>query len=121
MGVVARAGQRFWSLSSRAWDDGLTDTTVANRVDELAGRLRAELPASPVVVDLGCGTGNHATAIRAGAPSVTVIGIDSAPGMLAKARTKVDAAGAPLALVRADLRLSLPDRSTTVVARRRST
>lgn len=43
------------------------------------------------VLDLGCGTGNHALSLAARGHSV--IGVDRAPGMLARARTKASEAG----------------------------
>lgn len=53
------------------------------------------------VLDLGCGTGNHA--VRFARRGHVVTGIDRSPHMLAEARRKADAWGTPLTLVQADL------------------
>jgi SAM-dependent methyltransferase len=97
-----RLEQAFWTAHSRTWDDALADDDLARHVDHLAAWLAAAIRPAGVVVDLGCGTGNHATALaRRG---LSVIGVDLSPGMLGRARGK-----APhIALVRADLAAALP-------------
>jgi SAM-dependent methyltransferase len=86
----------FWTRQSRTWDERLADERIAARVDELADWLVSAL-ANPggLVVDLGCGTGNHATALVARGASV--VGVERSAGMGAAA------AGKGIAVVRADL------------------
>lgn len=52
---------------------------------DLLGRVPALAPAS--VADLGCGTGNMMPLLGARWPGARLVGVDSSPAMLAKART----------------------------------
>jgi SAM-dependent methyltransferase len=54
------------------------------------------------VLDLGCGTGNHALLLAARGYAVT--GVDRSPTMLAIAREKADAAGADVCFIAGDVR-----------------
>ena len=77
----------FWSLQSYTWDDYLQlpeccDEIVAT-VHLLADRLEGT---SRRVLDVGCGTGNHALALSE--LGCEVLGIDFASGMLARAEAK---------------------------------
>ena len=109
------ADVRFWSLHSWSWDDRLADGFVAARIEELTSWLVGELPAAGGgggrVVDLGCGTGNHSWAMAAA--GVDVVGVDFAPGMLARAAAKGATASREVAFVRADLRRGLALRPGT--------
>ncbi len=51
--------------------------------------LRAAFPPGSSVLDIGCGTGEDATALTHS--GVSVLGIDVSPAMIARARTKCDA------------------------------
>jgi ubiquinone/menaquinone biosynthesis C-methylase UbiE len=105
------AKRAFWSLYGRyVWDAWRTPWRAA-QVRRVVGVLqeRCTQPGERVL-DAGCGTGHYALAMaQAG---FQVIGIDYAPGMLARARAKVprDLADA-LSFQQADLnaRLSFPD------------
>ena len=55
---------------------------------ELLARVGAEAPAT--VVDLGCGPGNLTALLRHRWPEATVLGLDSSPEMIAKARAADD-------------------------------
>ena len=104
---------RFWSAHSWTWDDRLADPAIAARIDELASwLLEAAVPVAggrPIVVDVGCGTGNHAVVLSTGAH---VVGVDLSPAMLARAAAKGSATAATTAaFVRADLRDGLPVRA----------
>ena len=55
---------------------------------------RAQLQAGDAVLDLGCGTGTLAIAAVSSAPAVAVTGLDADAGILRRARSKADAAGA---------------------------
>jgi trans-aconitate 2-methyltransferase len=65
---------------------------------ELVARVGADAPAT--VVDLGCGPGNLTTLLRERWPQATVLGLDSSPEMIEKAR----AADAAITWKVADLR-----------------
>jgi SAM-dependent methyltransferase len=93
---LARA---FWTAHSHTWDDALADRRVVDHIDAIADWLADALPVGASVVDLGCGTGNYMRALEE--RGVRVVGVDSSPGMLARAAAKVDR------LVRADI-TSLP-------------
>ena len=96
----------FWSAHSRVWDDSLADERVVTHLSEVTDWFAAACAPGTVVADLGCGTGNHTAALRA--RGMRVIGVDIAPGMLARAREKADDGGVAPALVRADLQHALP-------------
>ena len=100
---------RFWSLHSWSWDDRLADAAINARIDELTSWLLDALGPAPRVVDLGCGTGNHSWSLATS--GAEVVGIDFAPGMLAKAAAKGGCGSA--SFVRADLREGLPVRPNT--------
>ena len=81
-----RLQRLFWNLHSRTWDDYLDDATFQGRIDETASWLARGLASGAVIVDLGCGTGNHTRAMAA--RGLTAIGVDSARGMVTRAATK---------------------------------
>ena len=111
--TVQRAADRFWSLQSKTWDDRLADPATAERVDALAAWLIAALRPNPLVVDIGCGTGNHLNALaKVGA---IAIGLERAPGMLASASRKVRSRpDRRIAIVAADARHGLPLAPSTL-------
>ncbi|MCQ4040465.1 methyltransferase domain-containing protein [Streptantibioticus rubrisoli] len=53
---------------------------------ELLARV-PELPAAPVVLDLGCGPGNSTAVVREHWPQARITGVDNSPEMLHTART----------------------------------
>lgn len=95
-----RLQRLFWNLHSRTWDDYLDDAAFQHRIDQTADWLERGLAAGSLIVDLGCGTGNHTRAMAA--RGLTAIGVDSARGMVSRAATK-RASGASFA--QADLRV----------------
>jgi SAM-dependent methyltransferase len=98
----------FWSVYGRyAWDKqggGASPLLVQRVVDCLTSSRQRP---GESVLDAGCGTGNYSMALaRAG---FRVTGIDSADGMLARARSKVAAdADLDVALRHASLDTTLP-------------
>jgi SAM-dependent methyltransferase len=105
---------RFWSAHSWSWDDRLADVDITDRIVDLTGWLHdavvdggdVERAAPPRFVDIGCGTGNHARSLAG--RGAEVVGVDFAPGMLAKAAAK---ATPTTVFVQADLRDGLPLRA----------
>lgn len=74
------------------WDAGLYLAFGDERTRparELLGRVACAAPAT--VVDLGCGPGNSTALLAARWPAAAVIGIDSSPDMLARARADLPA------------------------------
>ena len=114
MKATRRVETAFWSAHSRMWDDALADADIAAHVDEVASWLADACPDGARVADLGCGTGNHSTALRA--RGMRVVGVDISPGMLDKAMAKADGRGDPRVLVRADLQATLPLATASVDA-----
>jgi SAM-dependent methyltransferase len=60
--------------------DAAAHAQIGSVVDQFSGRI----PAGGTVVDVGCGTGQHA--VELASRGFNVIGIDYAPAMLARAR-----------------------------------
>ncbi|MDR2215896.1 MAG: malonyl-ACP O-methyltransferase BioC [Nevskiaceae bacterium] len=79
---VARS---FGAASARYDDAALLQAQVR---DELLSRLDALHPQPATVLDLGCGTGAAAAALKKRYPRARVIAADIAPGMLAVARQR---------------------------------
>ena len=87
------------------------DEAFAERYDELFSGLTADIPfyvglareADGPIVELGVGTGRVAIPV-ARATGRTVIGIDTSPTMLARARAAAEASGVILDLRREDMR-----------------
>jgi ubiquinone/menaquinone biosynthesis C-methylase UbiE len=106
--------RRFWSLLGRTWDEqAATSPHVGHVVEILRDHARQ---GEGRVLDLGCGTGACAVALaRAG---FDVTGVDSAPGMLARAYPKVSPDLASRLRFRqadADGRLPFPEQHFDVV------
>lgn len=112
----------FWNLHSYTWDDYLQLPETREGIQATVAWLTSYGQRdNERVLDVGCGTGNYALALAE--VGFDVVGIDFAPGMLNKARTK--AARLPQASVtfeQADLNRDLPflansfDQAICVVA-----
>jgi tRNA (cmo5U34)-methyltransferase len=112
----------------RAFDAGASTYDAARRrlvpcFDAFYGAALAELPAAPAagtrlrVLDLGAGTGLLASLVAAARPNVSLVLIDVAPEMLAKARERLAGHAPHLELVTGDLaREALPGRFHAVVS-----
>lgn len=82
---------RFWSLYGHAvWDEQKEPSSVSEPPEHVAEILQKQGAApDDRILDAGCGTGNYAIALaQAG---FRVVGVDLAPGMLARARRKIAA------------------------------
>ncbi|UAL12271.1 class I SAM-dependent methyltransferase [Caulobacter segnis] len=64
------------------------------------------------IVDIGCGTGSQAIAIKRARPGARVVGIDPDPAVLAIAEAKAERAGVSIEWI-----LGLGDRADTLVGR----
>jgi len=102
--------------------------TWADRYDERSEEVAADVSfyvalareADGLVVELAVGTGRVAIAV-AQATGRRVIGIDSSPGMLARARTRADGAGVELDLREGDMReLSIEEPAALIYCPGRS-
>ncbi len=103
-----RARRFFWSTYGRhVWDTQNirhSDRTIQRTLD-----LLLALGAGPgdSVLDVGCGTGNYVAALAAAGFRVT--GLDYAPGMLERSRSKIGPAiSQVVSLLAADLAAPLP-------------
>jgi ubiquinone/menaquinone biosynthesis C-methylase UbiE len=81
-GVRPHLGRRFWSWHARSWDR----VYAGPRYDERAAWLAGAVGAPARALDVGCGTGELALALAA--RGLQVVGVDYAPGMLARAAEK---------------------------------
>lgn len=88
-----------------AWDPQLYlrfgDERSRGQID-LLSRVRAENPRD--VVDLGCGPGNSTAVLAARWPEANLLGVDSSPEMIGRARDELPSASFEVADVRAWLR-----------------
>lgn len=83
-----------WRVFTRLYDPILALTMRERRWrEEMLQRLEAELPERATVVDLGCGTGTFALALKERRPDAQVIGVDGDGEILALARAKRGAEG----------------------------
>lgn len=77
--VAAQLDQRAWNVGTAPWADWAWEV------------IRQEIGTknnTPVIVDLGCGTGSGIENIRRFLPGARLIGVDFSPGMLQVARKK---------------------------------
>jgi trans-aconitate 2-methyltransferase len=75
-------------MTTPTWDPGQYERFAAERArpfHDLIARIPAAHPAQ--VVDLGCGTGTLTAGLLDRWPTATVLGVDSSPDMLARARS----------------------------------
>lgn len=78
-----------WRAFTRLYDPTLALTMREKRFRaEMLKRLDRDLPDGGTAVDLGCGTGTFALALKDRRPEVEVIGVDGDPEILAIARAK---------------------------------
>ncbi|MBF0166155.1 MAG: class I SAM-dependent methyltransferase [Alphaproteobacteria bacterium] len=106
----------FGDLYSDAYDDfyvGKDYDAECDMIEALAGKIVG--PGPYRLLDLGCGTGNHALPLaRRGH---TVVGVDRSPAMLERARRKALQEGVALSFHEADIRaVSLQDEAAFDIA-----
>ena len=120
--MVSAPDRRFVPALGFGWATGFYDRAMRVLFDEevLRGRLlqAADVREGHRVLDLGCGTGSTAFAVKRHCPRATVVGLDPDPAALDIARRKARAEGLDVELVRgtaADLLAASPDRFDRVV------
>jgi ubiquinone/menaquinone biosynthesis C-methylase UbiE len=83
-----------WRVFTRIYDPVLALTMRERRFREaMLRRLEVDLPEGGTVVDVGCGTGTFALALKRRRPDAQVIGVDGDPEILARAQAKPGAEG----------------------------
>jgi ubiquinone/menaquinone biosynthesis C-methylase UbiE len=83
-----------WRLFTRLYDPILALTMRERRFrEEMLRRIDAELPPGGTLVDVGCGTGTFALALKERRPDAQVIGVDGDEEILGLARAKRGAEG----------------------------
>jgi ubiquinone/menaquinone biosynthesis C-methylase UbiE len=83
-----------WRAFTRLYDPVLARTMREKRFrGEMLRRVEADLPQGGTVVDVGCGTGTFALALKQRRPVAQVVGVDGDEEILALARAKPGAAG----------------------------
>jgi ubiquinone/menaquinone biosynthesis C-methylase UbiE len=83
-----------WRGFTQLYDPILALTMRERRFrGEMLQRVKADLPEEGTAVDVGCGTGTFALALKERCPDAQVIGIDGDEEILALARGKAGAAG----------------------------
>ncbi|WP_127128266.1 methyltransferase domain-containing protein [Georgenia sp. SYP-B2076] len=102
-------------MGTTVWDAGVYDTFAEQRARPVADLLARVGAAAPrLVVDLGCGAGASTRPLLARWPGAHVIGVDSSPEMLARARA-IDTEGR-IEWVEADItRWSVPAPADVIV------
>lgn len=77
----------YWNLHGFSWDDYLHSTDYQDEIAEITAMVKKHVAVhSPVLLDIGCSTGNFAYAFAEA--GFTVTGIDFARNMLRVARNK---------------------------------
>jgi trans-aconitate 2-methyltransferase len=95
------------------WDDAQYLKFEAERTRPARELLaRVELSSPQLVIDLGCGPGNSTALLHARWPGARVVGVDSSPDMLARARADLPA----LEFVQADVAAYRPERAELLFA-----
>lgn len=83
-----------WRVFTRIYDPILALTMREKRFRaEMLRRVEADLPEGGTLVDVGCGTGTFALALKGRRPDAQVIGVDGDEEILALAQAKPGAAG----------------------------
>ena len=83
-----------WRVFTRLYDPILAHTMRERRFrEEMLRRIDAELPEGGTLVDVGCGTGTFALALKERRPDAQVIAVDGDEEILALARAKRGAEG----------------------------
>jgi ubiquinone/menaquinone biosynthesis C-methylase UbiE len=83
-----------WRVFTRIYDPILALTMREKRFRaEMLRRVGADLPEGGTLVDVGCGTGTFALALKERRPDAHVVGVDGDEEILAMAQAKTGAAG----------------------------
>jgi SAM-dependent methyltransferase len=83
-----------WRIFTRLYDPVLMLVMREKHFrGEMLGQVEADLPDEGTVVDVGCGTGTFALALKDRRPDARVIGVDGDEEILARARAKPGAEG----------------------------
>lgn len=105
-GVGPRLRRLFWTRHARNWDALHSSPEVLAHYREVVAWIADAAFQRGRLLDIGCGTGRHATALAL--RGFEVVALDFAPAMLARATARAARQGAALDLRQADVRARLP-------------
>ena len=100
-GVKTKIRRRFWDAHASGWDAMRSRPDALSQIDKVIASLGEGLPAGGAVLDVGCGTGQHAVALAAAGFDVTAVDYSSA--MLDRARTHASERGVDVAFQSLDV------------------
>ena len=110
--IRTRVRQRLWDAHSSGWDQIRSEPANQAQMTAVLEDFADRLPPGGTVVDVGCGTGQHAVGLAL--RGFHVIAIDYAPAMLARARTHARAQSATIEFREFDLNEYLPFAAETL-------
>lgn len=110
--LVPETAFGHWFLRTRVWEQHVLRVAI----DDLQGLLGTSLPASPVILDAGCGQGISLDLLEAAFTPSALIGVDLHRPSLAQAQCVAQRLRTPVQLLESDCaRVALPDASVDLV------
>lgn len=110
--LVPETAFGHWFLRTRVWEQHVLRVAI----NDLQGLFRTSLPASPVILDAGCGQGSSLALLEAAFAPAVLIGVDLHRPSLALAQGVAQRLRTPVQLLESDCAtLALPDASVDLV------
>lgn len=109
---VEETGFGFWFLRSHVWQHHVLRVAI----DDLRGLIDGPLPASPVLLDAGCGQGKSFGLLQRAFTPARIIGLDADPHSLDCSRAEAQRLGLEVQLLASDCAaIGLPDASVDML------